>query len=232
MTKRKNTHKFLILTLALLLSYTGCAQKAHVPEGFVYVKDVIPSAQQDIRYYGSDNFVGRPIAGYQAPAAILTNDAARALAHVGEDLAGQGYGLKIFDAYRPQRAVDDFIRWADNANDSRMKEAYYPQVNKADLFKQGYIARKSGHSRGSTVDLTLVNEKTGAELDMGSHFDYLDPISAHDSPLITSQQTINREVLRKAMEKHGFKSYAREWWHYTLIKEPYPDRYFDFEVVE
>lgn len=221
-----------MLTLALILNCPGCAQKAHVPDGFVYVKDVIPSAQQDIRYYGSNNFVGRPIDGYQAPAAILTNDAARALTHVSEDLTGQGYGLKIFDAYRPQRAVDDFIRWANDSDDVKMQEEYYPRIEKKDLFSQGYIARKSGHSRGSTVDLTLVNKKTGAELDMGSHFDYLDPVSAHGSPLITSEQAANRKLLKNIMEKHGFKSYAREWWHYTLIKEPYPDRYFNFDVAE
>lgn len=215
-----------------MLLLTGCAQKAHVPEGFVYVKDVIPSVQQDIRYYGDNNFVGRPVDGYKEPAAILTIEAARALADASKDLEEQGYGFKIFDAYRPQRAVNDFIKWAKDPSDIRMKEEYYPRVNKKDLFSLGYIAKKSGHSRGSTVDLTLVNKKTGVELDMGSHFDYLDPISAHGSPLITPRQTQNRELLKKAMEKHGFKSYSREWWHYTLINEPYPDRYFDFDVVE
>jgi len=182
--------------------------------------------------YGDNNFIGRPVDGYQAPAAILTTEAARALSYVSMDLAEQDYGLKIFDAYRPQRAVNDFIKWAKDPGDIRMKEEYYPRVDKNDLFSLGYIAKKSGHSRGSTIDLTLVDKKTGKELDMGSHFDYLDPISAHGSPLITQQQNHNRELLKIAMEKRGFKSYSGEWWHYTLINEPYPDRYFDFAVDE
>lgn len=211
---------------------SGCAQKAHVPEGFVNVQELIPSVQLDIRYYSDNNFVGRPITGYHAPTAILTMEAARALSAVSTDLARDGYALKIFDAYRPQKAVHDFIQWANEPGESRMKNDYYPHVDKKDLFRLGYIAKKSGHSRGSTVDLTLVDKKTGREVDMGSSFDYLDPISAHGSPAITPRQTTNRELLRTAMAKHGFKSYSREWWHYTLINEPYPDRYFDFDLAD
>lgn len=221
----------LLLTIILLLYLTGCAQKAHVPEGFVYVREVIPEAQLDIRYYSNNNFIGRQIAGYQAPTAILTLPAARALSAVNTDLGSQGYRLKIFDAYRPQKAVRDFIEWSETG-DAKMKDEYYPHVDKRDLFRLGYIAKKSGHSRGSTVDLTLVDKKTNAELDMGSGFDFLDPISAHGSPAITEQQSANRELLKAAMEKHGFKSYSREWWHYTLINEPYLDRYFDFDIDE
>ncbi|NLW92507.1 MAG: M15 family metallopeptidase [Syntrophomonadaceae bacterium] len=228
---RKRPYIF-ILTLLLILMPAGCAQKAHVPEGFVYVKEVIPSAELDIRYYGSNNFTGRPVAGYRAPTAILSLQAARALANVSKDLESQGYAIKIFDAYRPQKAVNDFITWTKGADDSRIKSKFYPNIDKKDLFMAGYLASKSGHSRGSTVDLTLMDKKKGQELDMGSHFDYLDPVSAHGSPMITAHQTANRELLKTTMEKYGFKSYSREWWHYTLTNEPYPDRYFDFDVDE
>lgn len=223
---------YLIPTLLFLVLLSGCAQKAHVPEGFIYVKELIPSAQLDIRYYGSNNFTGRPVAGYRASSAILSIPGARALAEANEDFAAQGYTIKIFDAYRPQKAVNDFIGWAGKPGEEEMKARFYPGINKKDLFSAGYLAKKSGHSRGSTVDLTLVDKKTNSEVDMGSHFDYLDPISAHDNPLITPQQAANRQVLRTVMEKHGFKAYSREWWHYTLINEPYPDQYFDFDVDE
>jgi D-alanyl-D-alanine dipeptidase len=165
-----------------------------------------------------------------APTAILTNEAAQALKTVSEELDTQGYSIKVFDGYRPQKAVNHFIRWATDINDVKMKLWYFPRVEKGDLFKLGYISEKSGHTRGSTIDLTLVYKKTGEELDMGSSFDFLDNISAHDTTLITAEQAANRRILKTAMQKHGFKYYAREWWHYTLINEPYPDQYFDFNV--
>ncbi|MGE5391248.1 MAG: M15 family metallopeptidase [Deltaproteobacteria bacterium] len=225
-------NRFFLLVFLLTLVFTGCSQKANVPEGFVYVKEMVPSAELDIRYYGSNNFTGRPVAGYQAPVAILTIETTRALADASKDLAGQGYSFKIFDAYRPQKAVNDFIRWAKEPDEERMKSRFYPRIEKKDLFSLGYLALKSGHSRGSTVDLTLMDKKTGKEVDMGSSFDFLDPISAHGSSDITPVQTANRQLLKSIMEKHGFKSYSGEWWHYTLINEPYPNQYFDFDVEQ
>ncbi|MCC3371646.1 M15 family metallopeptidase [Cohnella sp. REN36] len=206
--------------------------KAHkLPKGFVYVDEVAPDIRIHIGYYSDTNFVGRSIDGYEAPVAILTAEAAQALKRVNEDLARQGYALKIYDAYRPQKAVDDFIRWAKDPQDTKMKERYYPNVNKKDLFKQGYLASKSGHSRGSTVDLTLVSVKTGEELDMGGIVDFLGPESGHGAKGLTKAQAANRQLLKKAMEKRGFTAYSKEWWHYTLAKEPYPKHYFDFNVA-
>ena len=213
-----------------MLILTGCTQKAHLPGGFVYIDQVIPTVQYDIRYNIENNFVGTRIDGYKASTAILTNEAALALKAASEELDSQGYCLKIFDGYRPQKAVNHFIRWAEDVNDTKMKSQYYPNVNKKDLFRLGYIATKSGHSRGSTIDLTLVYKESGKELDMGSSFDFLDNISAHGTTLITTEQAANREILKKAMQRHGFKSYVKEWWHYTLIKEPYPNQSFDFDI--
>lgn len=170
------------------------------------------------------------IDGYTAPTALLTIEAARALQDVSEEFNSQGYYIKVFDAYRPQKATNHFIRWAKDVNDTKMKSIYYPHVDKANLFELGYIAEKSGHTRGSTVDLTLVNKETGKELDMGSRYDFLDKISAHGTTLITTEQATNRKLLKDVMQKHGFKSYSAEWWHYTLINEPYPNQYFDFDV--
>lgn len=222
--------KILILILFLLLILPGCNQNAHAPAGFVYIDQVIPTVQCDIRYNSENNFVGTRIDGYNAAAALLTNEAAQALKAVSEELDSAGYYLKIFDAYRPQKAVNHFIRWAQDENDIKMKRLYYPHVNKNDLFNLGYIAKKSAHSRGSTVDLTLADKKTGIELDMGSSFDYLDKISAHDTVLITAEQAANRKLLKNTMQKHGFRSYVKEWWHYTLVNEPYPNQYFNFDV--
>mgnify|MGYP000923227722 FL=1 len=201
-----------------------------LPEGFVYVTDVIPTALLEIRYSAEDNFVGAVIEGYEAPKAILTREAAQALKKAADKLYEQGYRIKIFDAYRPQRAVNHFIRWAQDPDDTKMKDKYYPDVDKADLFKLSYLAKRSGHSRGSTVDLTLVDISTGEELDMGSGFDYLGEISHHGSPLITPEQEKNRNILKDAMVEAGFKPHPKEWWHYGLIDEPYPDTYFDFPV--
>lgn len=201
-----------------------------LPEGFVYVADIIPQAVLEMRYYSGYNFVGARIEGYEAPAAILSKRAADALKKASDLLLAQGYVIKIFDAYRPQRAVNHFVRWARDPADQRMKAAFYPDVEKANLFASGYLARKSGHSRGSTVDLTLIDFATGREIDMGSPFDLLGPVSHHDTPLITPWQKANRELLRRAMLAAGFVSYAKEWWHYGLRNEPFPDTYFDFPV--
>jgi len=237
----KRKHSIIVL-LSLLILLAGCTQKVNipekinipekvnVPEGFVYVDRVVPSIQYDIRYNSENNFAGTRIDGYKASTPILTSEAAQALKAVSEELDSQGYYLKIFDGYRPQKAVDHFIRWAKDVNDTKMKAQYYPNVNKEDLFRLGYIAKKSGHTRGSTVDLTLTYKETGTELDMGSSYDLLDNISAHGTTLIGAEQAANRELLKKAMERHGFRSYAKEWWHYTLINEPYPNQYFNFDV--
>lgn len=202
-----------------------------LPKGFVYVDEVIPSAEYDIRYFSNNNFIGTTIDGYNAPFAILSNQAAEALRTVSEQLSLKGYRLRIYDAYRPQKAVNQFISWSKDAEDQRMKSIFYPDLEKSMLFKLGYLASRSGHSRGSTVDLTIVNSKTGKELDMGSAYDFLGPISNHGTSLITPEQTANRNLLKKAMVKHGFTSYSKEWWHYTLKDEPYPNKYYDFNVA-
>ncbi|MCP8465331.1 M15 family metallopeptidase [Pseudomonas sp. ZM23] len=219
--------------LPLLLLLSVCLPlRAEQPSqpGFVYLDQVLKSARYDVRYAGSDNFVGQPIDGYLTPRIILAEPAAQALAAVEKDLALSGLALKIFDGYRPQRAVEAFKRWAANLQDTRNQARYYPGIDKRSLFRDGYIARHSGHSRGSTVDLTLVDAGNGDELDMGSPFDFFGPISRHGTPLITPSQTRNRETLRQAMLRHGFEPYAAEWWHYTLKAEPYPNTYFDFPV--
>lgn len=205
-------------------------ERSQLPKGFVYVDEVIPSAQYDIRYYGDNNFIGSRIKGYEAPLAILTSDAAKALKKVNEDLESQGYRLKIIDAYRPQKAVNHFVSWSKDPKDTLMKETFYPDIDKKKLFKLGYLSSKSGHSRGSTVDLTMVFKRTGEEVDMGSPVDFLGPISSHGSTLINKEQRKHRYILKTAMVKQGFKPYTKEWWHYTLKNEPFPDTYFNFDV--
>jgi peptidyl-dipeptidase Dcp len=202
----------------------------YIPEGFVYLDEVIPNVELDIRYYGENNFTGRQVDGYLASRAIISEPAASALKKVQQELNQQGLGLKIFDAYRPQRAVDNFVRWAADIKDTKMKKQFYPDIDKSNLFNLGYIAYKSGHSRGSTIDLTIIKLDSGEELDMGSPFDFFGPISHHDTKLITEEQRENRRLLKGLMEKHGFAAYPEEWWHYTLKDEPYPDKYFNFPV--
>ncbi len=200
-----------------------------LPEGFVYVKDVIPAVQEDIRYAGSYNFVGCPVDGYCAPRAVLTREAALALKTAAEAFAAKGYGLLIYDAYRPQRAVDHFVRWAKDADDTKMKAEFYPMLDKSELFPKGYIAERSGHSRGMTIDLTLTTSD-GQPLDMGGEFDWFSKVSSHDYEGLTPQQKKNRRLLREGMLAAGFSDYSEEWWHYTLCCETYKDTYFDFEI--
>lgn len=212
---------------------SGLAQtrvQSSLPEGFVYVDEIIPDLVQEIRYYGTNNFMGRPVDGYLAKRAILTRAAAGALQKVQQELGAKGLGLKIFDGYRPTRAVAHFLRWAEDPADQQMKEQYYPALEKKDLFKLGYIATRSAHSRGSTVDLTVIRLATKEELDMGSPFDFFGPISRYNSPLISEEQFKNRKLLRDVMVKHGFVPYDEEWWHFRLKDEPYPNTYFDFVV--
>jgi D-alanyl-D-alanine dipeptidase len=200
-----------------------------LPDGFVYTADIVPDILLDIRYYSTYNFVGERIDGYLAPVSILTWEAAHALKTAGAVLMEQGYIIKVFDTYRPADAVAHFVRWGRDLEDDRMKSVFYPDVDKTDLFN-GYISTRSGHSRGSVVDLTLVDIQTGKEVDMGAPFDYFGDISHHGTNKITPEQTANRQILRKAMETAGFRAYSREWWHYTLNAEPYPDTYFNFPV--
>lgn len=201
-----------------------------LPEGFVLVGEAIPDALLDIRYYTTYNFVGARIDGYEQPVAALTREAADALRLVSDDMKAQGLRLVIYDAYRPQRAVDHFARWAEDIADDRMKSVFYPDVDKADLFEKGFIARRSGHSRGSTVDLTLLDEATGALLDMGGPFDFFGELSHPGYTGVTAEQHANRMLLRDAMVKRGFRPLSTEWWHFTLVEEPYPRTYFDFPV--
>ena len=198
--------------------------------GFVVLADFIPQIVQEIRYYSTFNFVGDRIDGYEEPCALLTMEAARALKAVSNEMIVKGYRLKIFDAYRPVCAVNQFKLWAIEDLDVRMKEYFYPEIEKQDLFKLGYIAARSSHSRGSTVDLTLLDMKSGREVDMGSPFDLFSEKSHPDYRGITDEQYENRMLLQTAMVRNGFSTLDCEWWHFTLRDEPYPDTYFEFPV--
>ena len=204
--------------------------KSNNSSDFVLLSEVIPDAILEIRYYSTYNFVGDRIDGYEEPCALLTKEAAIALKQVSDELISKGYRLKIYDAYRPQKAVTHFMNWAKNINDTRMKSYFYPELDKSVLFDQGYIAEKSGHSRGSTVDLTLFDMNTEKEVDMGGTFDYFGELSHPDYKQITAEQYENRMILRNAMLAHGFKPLDEEWWHFTLKDEPFPDTYFTFPV--
>ena len=197
---------------------------------FVLLSEAVPDAILEIRYYSTYNFVGDRIDGYEEPVALLTEEAAEALKEVSDDLAEDGYRLKIYDAYRPQEAVTNFEEWAKDIDDTRMKEYFYPELDKSVLFEQGYIASHSGHSRGSTVDLTLFDMETEKEVDMGGTFDYFGELSHPDYTDITDEQYENRMILREAMMEHGFNPLPEEWWHFTLADEPYPETYFTFPV--
>ena len=218
---------------ALAVVLAGCVQ-VHVgvgtDNGFVSLAEAVPDVILEIRYYSTYNFVGERVDGYERPCALITKEAAAALKAASDDCVKRGYRLKIYDAYRPQRAVSHFMRWAKDTKDTRMKDAFYPNLDKSVLFAQGYIAERSGHSRGSTVDLTLFDMKTGKEVDMGGTFDWFGRESHPDYKGITKEQFANRMLLREIMLAHGFKPIAEEWWHFTLKNEPYPDTYFDFPV--
>ena len=200
------------------------------PSGFVVLADYVLHIVQEIRYYSTYNFIGERIDGYEEPCALLTKEAARALRSVSNEMIVQGYRLKIFDAYRPACAVKHFVLWGIEDQDIRMKPYFYPDLQKQELFEKGYIAKKSSHSRGSTVDLTLLDMSTGKELDMGSPFDLFSVASHPDYKGITEQQYENRMMLQRAMVRNGFEPIDCEWWHFTLKDEPYPDTYFEFPV--
>lgn len=242
---------FASVVICVLLSACATGASNSAPPGFVHVSEAVPDAILEVRYNSTYNFVGDRIDGYEQPTALLTVEAAEALKAVSDDVKSQGYRLKIFDAYRPQRAVTHFMNWAKQEDDTRMQRYFYPNLSKSVLFPQGYIAEKSGHSRGSTVDLTLFDMATGKEVDMGGTFDWFGQESHPDwcgnpetceytgdfpgntpptDGKINAAQFKNRMILRQAMIRHGFKPLKEEWWHFTLADEPYPDTYFDYPV--
>jgi len=208
----------------------GFQQKQNLPEGFVYAKNLIPDLDVELRYYSSDNFVGDTIEGYNSNTLILTKATVEKLKLVQEELQEQNLCLKVYDGYRPQRAVNHFMRWARALNDTVNKQQFYPNVKKRNLFNAGYIASRSGHSRGSTVDLTITDGETGEPLDMGSPYDFFGEASWVDFKEITETQKKNRQLLQSVMLKHNFRNYSKEWWHFTLRWEPFSETYFDFEI--
>ena len=256
---RRSSRLWLAAVLAACLFavlYCFCWRKVcvEVPAAedacaFVTLTDAVPDAILEIRYFGTYNFVGTRIDGYEEPTALLTRKAAEALRAVSDEMVARGYRLKIYDAYRPQKGVDHFVRWAADVPDTKMKPYFYPDLDKGVLFEQEYIMEKSGHTRGSTVDLTLFDMAMEKEVDMGGTFDWFGPESHPDfcgnpetgeytgdsgqSPsgrVLTPEQFANRMILRKAMMDHGFKPLDSEWWHFTLRDEPFPDTYFTFPV--
>lgn len=222
------------LLAGALLVATACAHAQPPGEmdrsGFMDAAIAVHGLVVDMRYYGQENFVGRRIAGYEAPVCLLTREAATALSAAQARLGEFGLGLKVFDCYRPKRAVADFAAWARDPADQKRKAQQYPDVDKSRLFELGYIAERSGHSRGSTVDLTLVDARTGAELDMGSGYDLFDTLSWPSDPRPGAAARANRMLLRDVMLAEGFRPLKEEWWHFTLNDEPYPETYFDFPV--
>ena len=223
--------KYIKITLICLLFLGFTSQKEnHLPEGFVYAKSIIKDLNVELRYHGSNNFVGDTIDGYMANRLILTKPTVEALKLIQDELQQQGYCLKVFDGYRPQRAVNHFIRWARDLNDTINKHTFYPNVKKRNLFKEEYIASRSGHSRGSTVDLTIIDGTTEEELDMGSAYDFFGQQSWVNYEHISEAQKANRQLLQTVMLKHGFRNYPKEWWHFTLRGEPFPKTYFDFVI--
>jgi D-alanyl-D-alanine dipeptidase len=220
--------KKIILSTILLFSFILNAQK--LPKAFVYLEDIAPTIQIELRYFSDNNFIGKPIPGYKNNRLIITEETAKSLKKIQQELLKRALGLKIFDGYRPQEAVDYFVKWSKQLNDTLMKRQYYPKVAKSNLLKSGYIASKSGHSRGSTIDLTVIDIKTGKELDMGSTYDFFGIQSHPRYQNISDKHKKNRMLLRKVMLANGFKPYENEWWHFTLKKEPFPDTYFKFPV--
>ena len=235
--KQATSTNFQLLGLVILL--TGCSNPnmseiynldSVLVEANSMLPATVPCMEIEIRYSTVNNFVGEPISGYGANKALLSIEAAQALSKVQIQLTKKGMGLKIFDAYRPQKAVDHFVRWATDTDDNEKKQWYYPNVKKSNLFSEGYIAEQSGHSRGSSVDLTIVNLDSGKEIDMGSPWDFFDPISWPDSTEVSPQQRANRKALQTIMQEHGFRPIMEEWWHFTLDDEPFPNTYFDFLI--
>ena len=220
--------KSLIIIFIVLISSQINSQT--LPQGFSYVSEIDATIKKELRYSTSNNFIGQPIDGYIKDILIISTPAGKALKKIQTKLMLSGLSLKIFDAYRPQQAVDHFVRWAEAVNDTLMKQYYYPNVKKLDLFRRGFIASKSSHTRGSTVDLSIVDVKTNKELDMGSSYDFFGEASHPFFKNITPNQKKNRMLLRNIMIKNGFIPYDNEWWHFTLKEEPYPTTYFNFTI--
>jgi D-alanyl-D-alanine dipeptidase len=239
----------LSVVLAAVIAGPALSSADEMPKGFVYLRDIDPTIEQDMRYAGSKNFTGRPAAGYDAPECVLVRQAAEALKEVQADLKAKGLGLKVYDCYRPARAVAGFVAWTKEPDDPKAKAVYYPNVPKSELLPN-YIASRSGHSRGAAVDLTLVpvggkakdspssepctapqgSEAPDGSLAMGTTFDCFDVKSGKLASNYTAEQNANRNALSDAMQAHGFKDYMFEWWHFVLATEPYPDTYFDFPI--
>lgn len=233
-TIRANTLLLFAAFFAFAMTSTPADAQTR-PASFVDVSTVVPNLVADLRYLTANNFVGEKIDGYEKPVCLLTREAANALAAVARDLEPKGLALKVFDCYRPVRAVAHFARWARNIADIKTKAEYYPELDKRNLFRDGYLAARSGHSRGSTVDLTLVrlaieSELGPVELDMGTPFDFFSARSWPGNTSISAQAQGNRRILRDAMQRRGFRGHAKEWWHFTLANEPFPETYFDFPV--
>ena len=222
--------KLKLVFLLFLISVLGFQQKTILPEGFVYVQEIIPEIHVELRYFSKHNFVGDTINGYKANKLILTEAATQALKKVNDELLLQNKCLLVYDGYRPQRAVNHFMSWAQDLNDTINKAEFYPDVAKENLFKEEYIAARSGHSKGSTVDLTILDATTNEPLDMGSAYDFFGKQSWVAYEGISEKQKANRQLLQTVMLKHGFKNYPQEWWHFTLKNEPFPNTYFDFEI--
>ncbi len=216
--------------LTVTSSAVSYARDTQRPDTFVDVSSLAPGLLAEMRYATAHNFVGQPIDGYERPVCYLTRPAASALAQVVADLAPRGLTIKVYDCYRPVRAVQHFVRWARNLGDQKMKAEFYPHVDKSTLFRDGYIASQSGHSRGSTSDLTLARISDGQPLDMGTPFDFFSTQSWPADRTVGTEAQKNRALLAQAMERRGFRPYDKEWWHFTLRHEPYPQTYFDFPV--
>ncbi|WP_445954946.1 M15 family metallopeptidase [Yeosuana sp.] len=217
-------------SVAFLFLFINSVLFGQLPKGFVYVKDIVPDLNVELRYNTNNNFVGKRIEGYRSNKLILTTEAAYALKQVQEALQNQNLCLLVYDGYRPQRAVNHFMNWAQNLNDTVNKQKYYPYVKKKDLFKEEYIATRSGHSRGSTLDLTIIDGNTGKPIDMGSSYDFFGEASWVNFEGISKEQKANRQLLQTVMLQYGFRNYPKEWWHFTLRQEPFLDTYFDFVI--
>lgn len=220
--------KWIFTIFIIASSFLNYAQ--NLPKGFSYVKDIAPSIQQELRYCYTNNFMGVSVNGYEEPVLITSTKTALALKKIQKKLLKKGLSLKIFDAYRPQSAVNHFVKWARIPNDTLTKKQFYPDLNKRNLFKLGYIATRSGHSRGSSIDLTIIDNENNEELDMGAPYDFFGKISHTNYNKLTKKQKQNRILLKSVMSAHGFRPYSNEWWHFTLRNEPFPKTYFNFPI--
>lgn len=240
------------LELSVALAAVFAVTCFSIPEGFVYLDEQDKTIQTSVRYFSTENFVGARVDGYKVARIVITKEAAQALSKVQKELLKNGYSLVVYDAYRPQKAINHFLRWSEDLNDQAMKAKYYPKIDKKNVFALGYVAKKSGHTRGSTIDLSIIKvdgklkapiftlrSVKGCEelpflddgtVDMGSSWDLLDQVSHHKNPKVADVYATQRNYLRTKMEKQGFRAYEQEWWHYTLNNEPFPDTYFDFNI--